>query len=407
MAISRIGSQTGTTSLTIPAHQAGDLIVAFAFRDGSTTAPTLPSGQNWSSPSNATRAGTTCSHRTAYKIATSSSEATGTFTNATSLIVVVYRGVDKNQPIGTNTVNSGSSTSIGYAATNPVNLDGSSWLLGFCGHRSTDVTIETAPSGMTNITSVSDATDECAAHDTNAGRTTNWSATNASVGGTSSGWTSHVLEIRGERKCIFNISQLRAGTNRAGLQPLGDQFAFVIGELMSDFQPAIVTGNYYLAPTAYVGGSQNIFADSISAVPIWFSHTETWTEIGVYVDTAEAGASIRLGIWSSSGNAPGALLVDTGNLSLASTGALTATVSQSLTANTLYWIGYISNTDGVTALLTGGSPSAMHWLVGRPSFASNASAGYSKTQAFGALPNPFGTPDGAFSDFPAIWLRKV
>lgn len=261
MAISRIGSQTGTTSLTIPTHQAGDLIVAFAFRDGSTTAPSLPAGQNWSSPSNATRAGTTCSHRTAYKIATSSSEATGTFTNATSLIVVVYRGVNQNQPIGTNTVNSGSSTSIRFAATNPLNLDGSSWLLGFAGHRSTDVTIETAPSGMTNITSVSDATDECSAHDTNGGRTSNWSSTNASVGGTASGWTSHVLEIRGERKCMFNISQFRAGFAqvRAGLQVIEDQL--VIALAPSGFTVDAVTFDgtvtYLSRASAFTGASQS------------------------------------------------------------------------------------------------------------------------------------------------------
>lgn len=244
MPISRIGSQTGTTSLTIPTHQAGDLIVAFAFRDGSATPPSLPSGQGWLSPSNATRAGTSCSHRTAYKIAAGSSEATGTFTNASSLIVVVYRGVNLNQPIGTNTVNSGASTSIGFAATNPLNLDGSSWLLGFCGHRSADVSITTAPSGMSNVTSVSDATDECAAHDTNAGRTTNWSATNASVGGTSSGWTSHVLEIRGERRCMFNISQFRAGFAqvRAGLQVIEDQLVCAIAGAAGNYWNALAKG---------------------------------------------------------------------------------------------------------------------------------------------------------------------
>lgn len=197
MSISRIGAASGTTSATVPAHQAGDLIIAYAFRDGSATPPSLPSGQNWSSPPTATRAGTSCSHRVAIKIATSSSETTGTFTNATSVIVVVYRGANKNNPIGVNGVNSGASTSINFPAVTLQTQFGSSWVVGFCGHRSADVAIETAPANMSNVTTASDATDECAAHDTNAAVTA-WSSQSASVGGTSSGWTSHVLEIRAQ-----------------------------------------------------------------------------------------------------------------------------------------------------------------------------------------------------------------
>ena len=195
MAISRIGSASGTTTATPPSHQAGDLIVAFAFRDGNTTAPSLPSGVNWLSPTNATRAGTTCSHRVAYKIATSNAESIGTFTNATSVIVVVYRGCNPLNPIGVGGVNSGSSTTVNFPAVTLQTTLGTSWVVGFDGHRSADVAIETAPTNMTNVTTVSDATDECGAHDTNAG-VTGWTSQNASVGGTSSGWTSHVLEIK-------------------------------------------------------------------------------------------------------------------------------------------------------------------------------------------------------------------
>lgn len=85
-----VGAATGTDSVTMPAHQAGDLIVAFAFRDGSTTLPTLPAG--WTSRLAPTGANS-CSMRLATKIAASSSETSGTWTNATSLIVLVLRGV--------------------------------------------------------------------------------------------------------------------------------------------------------------------------------------------------------------------------------------------------------------------------------------------------------------------------
>lgn len=192
MAISRISSATGTTSIaSMPTHQAGDLLLAFAFRDGSTSAPTRPSG--WTNI--ASSGGNTCSICCAYKVAASGSETSGTWTSATSLIIVVYRGQrSAGTPIGAFAHTGGASTSITYPAITLWHTTGSSWVSGFAGHRSANVAIETAPSGMTNVTSVSDATDEAAAHDTNAA-VSSWSPAAASVGGTSSGWRSITVEI--------------------------------------------------------------------------------------------------------------------------------------------------------------------------------------------------------------------
>lgn len=192
MAISRLGSGTGTTSATLPTHAAGDLIIVGAYRDGNATAPSIPgdytSIQSAGASSNSIRVG--------YKVAASSSEVTGTWTNATSLIVVVYRGVHPVCPIGGSAITSGSSTSISYPTIVDFrnNADTSSWAVGFAGHRSTNVAIETAPSGMTNVTSVSDATDEAGLHDTNTG-VNSWTATSASVGGTSAAWYSVTVEV--------------------------------------------------------------------------------------------------------------------------------------------------------------------------------------------------------------------
>ena len=36
----------GTNTATVPTHSAGDMILVASFRDGSTTPPSLPSGQN-------------------------------------------------------------------------------------------------------------------------------------------------------------------------------------------------------------------------------------------------------------------------------------------------------------------------------------------------------------------------
>lgn len=190
-----IGAATGTTSATPPTHQPGDLIVAFPFRDGSATLPTLPTGQDWTSVLSPTGANT-CSMRLAAKIADSSSEATGTFTSATSLIVHVYRprpGVTLS--IGAAASASGASTTVSFPALALQDPSGNSYVAGFAGSRSVNTTLESPPTGMVNRSTVVDATDEAAGHDTNGG-VTSWPLTTKAVGGTSSGWWGATVEIK-------------------------------------------------------------------------------------------------------------------------------------------------------------------------------------------------------------------
>lgn len=87
MAWSIVSSATGTNTATLGTHAAGDLIIVFSFRDGSTTAPSLVA--TWTNIING--GANTCSARAAFKIAASSSETIGTWTNATSLIAIVIR----------------------------------------------------------------------------------------------------------------------------------------------------------------------------------------------------------------------------------------------------------------------------------------------------------------------------
>ena len=74
-------------SVTIPAHQAGDLLVIFANRFDSTTIPTLPSG--WTSA--ATKTGTSRAGRVGYRVATGSGTTSGTWTGAQTTLVWVLR----------------------------------------------------------------------------------------------------------------------------------------------------------------------------------------------------------------------------------------------------------------------------------------------------------------------------
>lgn len=191
--ISYVGSGTGTTTATLPAHQAGDFILGFAFRDGSTTNPSVPAG--WTTLS-AALDGTACSGSLAWKRATSSSETSGTWTNATGLIVLVYRGVHPTQiypinPFGTKpdstwTLKTGTGTTITYLE-NATWTSPQAWTICVAGHCAVDTALETPPAGLTLRAAMVDATNEVAAFDSN-GPAGAWPATDVSAGGTSDNW---------------------------------------------------------------------------------------------------------------------------------------------------------------------------------------------------------------------------
>lgn len=202
-AISYIGKATGTNSATLPSFSVGDLAVVFAYRDGSTTAPSLPSG--WTNIGNS--GANTNSSRVGYRVLQSGDTTTSTWTNATSVVVMVYRGQDSTTPIGTSSGSGTASTTVTYNALTLQITDGSSWVLGVAGHRSTNTNLQNAPTGMTNRATVVDATDEAAGHDSNGG-ISSWGAQNVSVGGTSSGWRAWSIEIRSTP-----ITTLADGTN--------------------------------------------------------------------------------------------------------------------------------------------------------------------------------------------------
>lgn len=193
IAFKAVGSGS-TTVPTMPAHVAGDLLIGFAFRDGSNTGPAIPAG--WTQ---VYRAGaSTCSISVAYKWAASSAEVSGTWTSASSLVIASYSGVDTVTPVGGYIQGGATSTIVSYnalAGTDPTNQ---SWFLCFAGHRSVNTAIETPPTGTILRTSVVDTTDEAALFDTD-GALSAWPLHSVSVGGTSSGWHSIVVELREQK----------------------------------------------------------------------------------------------------------------------------------------------------------------------------------------------------------------
>ena len=197
MAISRIGSlSVQASTINIPnGEQAGDIILMFAWRDGSATNPTVPA--DWTVITNTTD-GTTCSVSMGWKIATSALETSGTWTSATHLHCIVYRGVDHITPFGTLTANAGTTSPSTYGSTQGVGKDrmDNQWFAAFQGHRSVDTTtMNTAPTGYTNLQYLQDSVSDSVSFDTNGPVETGFASNTVAPGGTASGWITAQIPI--------------------------------------------------------------------------------------------------------------------------------------------------------------------------------------------------------------------
>lgn len=191
--ITPVGGGQGVDSAALDAHEAGDIIIAFAYRDGNTTPPTNPDSALWTDIG--ANGGNTNSSRLAWRRATGPGTVSGTWTNATSVGFRIYRGCKaEGSPIGDVNNGGAASTTVSYPALTLQAADGTSWVIAAAGHRSVNTSLENPPTGMVNRLTLVDATDEIAMHDTNGGVGA-WSNQNVSVGGTSSGWRSWTIEL--------------------------------------------------------------------------------------------------------------------------------------------------------------------------------------------------------------------
>lgn len=174
MAISVIGTpiSAAATTVTPATHAIGDYIVIVAMRSA-VTAPTLPAGYT----TIATGSGNTNSYRVGYKIATSTTDASGTWTNASLLLCTVYRGVSG---IGTSSAAThAAATTTAIPTISLANQNSKSWVVAFAGHAATS-TQGTPLAGATTLRVTQTAgTYNAGMFDTNAG-TNSFSATTSS-----------------------------------------------------------------------------------------------------------------------------------------------------------------------------------------------------------------------------------
>lgn len=162
MAISRVSSATAeANSITIPSHQAGDLILLLTYRHTNTAAISKLAGWDRLQSRNA---GSRFSAMNA-RIAKSNAETSGTWSNAELIGVVVYRDDSVFLSPGNVLVGGANTTNVPYATTF---LRGdSSWFAGFVCLHLNSTTGDAAPPGMTNFANLVGASaGEIAMHDT-------------------------------------------------------------------------------------------------------------------------------------------------------------------------------------------------------------------------------------------------
>lgn len=151
MALSVTGTPAAAnaTSIALPAHAAGDLIVIAAWRSASNTVPGKPAAggtvPTWADI-DATNGTNACAMRTAAVVATANNHTSGTWSSASSLAVIVIRGVAP--AIGDHARQGWSQTNAPAPALSLQDPSGAAIILRFHAH-SVAGTWPTAPAGHT------------------------------------------------------------------------------------------------------------------------------------------------------------------------------------------------------------------------------------------------------------------
>jgi hypothetical protein len=182
-------ASTNSTSITMPTHQAGDLLLCYAWRGEVTTLITVPAG--WTNIIGTTGSGHQI--RMAWKIAASSSETSGTWTNATNGIeMMVYRNAAGPTDFNWMSHQTARSSTITYPLLSSLQAtDGRSWIVRGAKHDNTTNLTANTPAGYVGRTNISNT---ARVIDSNSAVATAPVAATQSVNG-SGNWLAVTLEI--------------------------------------------------------------------------------------------------------------------------------------------------------------------------------------------------------------------
>jgi hypothetical protein len=188
-------ADSAATSITLPTHAVNDTILILAYRDGSSSALTIPSDFVVVHQSAVGGAGYLVA---AFKVAKTTSETSGTWTNASHLIAMVFRG-DANSLVFPEFLSTQSATSatVTFAAqtagalrTNAEDIA----LVGLVAQRNSTNDLTQAIGAMTSIRSGGNGSTYQVAASWDDARTTIWASTSITVA-TSALYRTQVLAL--------------------------------------------------------------------------------------------------------------------------------------------------------------------------------------------------------------------
>lgn len=150
--------------------------------------------------------------------------------------------------------------------------------------------------------------------------------------------------------------------------------------------PRHVYGRYYQGHGATALTTLVVTANILYAVPIYIPAPKVYTNIAIEV-TATHASNARLGIYRDSAGAPGALLVDAGQVSVNTTLGRGIGIAVWVDEPGWYWLAVLfSGTPTVRALNRAGGAMFLGFAAAGD---TNPNMAVSVAQAFGALPDPF------------------
>lgn len=195
-------SAANSATITIPTHQVGDLIIICGINTLNNTAITLP----FPFTQYGAVAATACSFRCGFLFAVSSSDTSGSWTNATGLSCLVFRGAEL--AANNNTESDSSVTTITYPSI-IVKAD-TEWILAFSTIQSIDTALETPPSGFTFAAGNVGATAESASFYSNTVKAGVMPNLVVSAGGTAGVWLAYTMRILRAKNTNQNYMGIQA-----------------------------------------------------------------------------------------------------------------------------------------------------------------------------------------------------
>jgi hypothetical protein len=171
-----------------------------------------------------------------------------------------------------------------------------------------------------------------------------------------------------------------------------DKFVSVDASL----RPAFIAGNWYaLIPYASYAAGAALVQDSARFIPFVLQYAITISDLGARITTAHAANNIQLAIYANNATTmrpTGSELAATGNITTASTGAVSADITGSdVTLQPgLYWMGVNSSASTVVCQVIAAAASLSSYFIGATALGTVTSGGTSMVFNL-STPLTFGT----------------